>query len=183
VLARRLIAAGIALASAAGIAGCGNEYVNGAGVYSNTSTTPPAAQTATTPALVEPEPVQSTDAGGTESSEVGKISAAQRLAVRQASAAARRFLAGYLPYSYGRRPATLIRGASAQLRRTLVRDAPRVPLALQKKARPRLRGLQLSGISGQQVIMLARIDDGQSRYAALLTVQRQGQRWAVSQVQ
>jgi hypothetical protein len=183
VLARRLIAVGMALASVSAIAGCGNEYVDGAGVYSSTSTTPLPAQTATTPGQVEPEPVQSTDAGGTESSEVGQISAAQRRAVRQASVAARRFLAGYLPYSYGRRPATLIRSASAQLRRTLERDTPRVPLALQKKARPRLRGLQLSGITGQQVIMLARIDDGQSRYAALITVQRQGQRWAVSQVQ
>jgi hypothetical protein len=30
--------------------------------------------------------------------------------------------------------------------------------------------------------MLARIDDGQSRYAALLTVQGQGHRWTVTQV-
>jgi hypothetical protein len=183
VLARRLTAVAIALASAAGIAGCGDEYTKGAGVYSTTSTTPAVATTTTTPTLVEPEPVQTTDAGGTESSEVGKISAAQRRDVREASAAARSFLDGYLPYSYGRRPATLIRSVSAQLRRTLARDAPRVPLDLQKKARPRLRGLQLSGITGRQVIMLARIDDGQSRYAALITVQRQGHRWAVSRVQ
>jgi hypothetical protein len=177
--ARRLTAVVMALASAAGIAGCGDEYVRGAGVYSATSTTP-TVQTATMPAVVEP--VQSTDAGGTESSEVGRLSAAQRRAVREASAAARRFLTGYLPYSYGRASATTIRSVAPTLQRTLARDTPRVPLALRAKARPRLRGLQLSGITGRRVIMLARIDDGQSRYAALLTVQRRGHKWAVSQV-
>ena len=95
---------------------------------------------------------------------------------------ARRFLAGYLPYSYGRRPPRTIRGLTPDLRRDLVRHTPRVPPALADKARPRLTGLTLSGIDGRQVILLARIDDGRSRYAALLTVQRQGQRWAVSQV-
>jgi hypothetical protein len=57
-----------------------------------------------------------------------------------------------------------------------------VPPALAEKARPRLRGLELSGVAGGRVILLARIDDGQSRYAALLTVQRRGTSWAVSQV-
>jgi hypothetical protein len=174
-----LIALTMALAGTAAIAGCGDEYVRGAGVYSTTSPTP-AAATVTSPQAVAP--VQTTDAGGTESSELGRISASQRRAVRQASAAARRFLAGYLPYSYGRGSAEKIRFVSASLRRTLARQAPRVPPALQAKARPRLKDLRLSGIAGRQVIMLARIDDGQSRYAALLTVQRRGQRWAVSQV-
>jgi hypothetical protein len=44
-----------------------------------------------------------------------------------------------------------------------------------------LLGLTLSGIADDRVILVARIDDGQSRYAALVTV-RQGQEWAVSQV-
>jgi hypothetical protein len=103
--------------------------------------------------------------------------------VREASEAARRFLAGYLPYSYGRRPASSISSVTADLRRELVRHTPRVPPALAAKARPRLEGKpRLSGIAADQVILLARIDDGQSRYAALLTVQRRGHRWAVSQV-
>ena len=176
---RRLIAAMMALTGVAGLAGCGDEYVKGAGVYSATSTTP-AIQTPTSTTPVEP--AQTTDAGGTEGSEAGTISPAQRLAVREASTAARRFLAGYLPYSYGRQAATRIRSVAPELRRTLARQAPRVPPALQAKARPRLQGLTLSGIAGHQVIMLARIDDGQSRYAALLTVQGQGHRWAVTQV-
>jgi hypothetical protein len=58
-----------------------------------------------------------------------------------------------------------------------------VPPSLAAKARPRVVGrLQVSGISGGRVILLARIDDGQSRYAALLTVQRRDGQWAVSQV-
>jgi hypothetical protein len=176
-----LIAVAMAVASTTAMAGCGDEYVRGAGVYTNTSTTTTPAVTATSPDAVAP--VQTTDAGGTESSEVGSISASQRRAVRAASRAARRFLAGYLPYSYGRRPAAKIRYVSASLRRTLERQAPRVPPALQAKARPRLQDLRLSGTAGGRVILLARIDDGQSRYAALVTVQRRGQRWAVSRVQ
>lgn len=177
--ARRLIVVVMALASTSAVAACGDEYVRGAGVYSNTTSTP-GAQTATTPGAIAP--AQSTDAEGTESSEVGRVSAAQRRDVREASKAARRFLAGYLPYSYGRRPARAIRSVSPALRGELERQTPRVPPALAAKARPRLEGLTLSGIAGRRVILLARIDDGQSRYAALLTVQRQGQRWAVSQV-
>ena len=177
--ARRLIVVVTALVGTAAIAGCGDEYVRGAGVYSNTTSTP-AVQTVTTPGAIAP--AQSTDDSGTESTEVGRISAAQRRDVRAASAVARRFLAGYLPYSYGRRPPRTIRGLTPDLRRDLVRHTPRVPPALADKARPRLTGLTLSGIDGRQVILLARIDDGRSRYAALLTVQRQGQRWAVSQV-
>jgi hypothetical protein len=95
---------------------------------------------------------------------------------------ARRFLAGYLPYSYGRRPASSIKAVTPALRRDLVRHTPRVPPALAEKARPQLLGLTLSGIADDRVILVARIDDGQSRYAALVTVRRQGQEWAVSQV-
>jgi len=177
--ARRLIVVAMALAGTSAIAACGDEYVRGAGVYSNTTSTP-TVQTATTPGAVAPS--QSTDASGTESSEVGEISAAQRRDVREASVAARRFLEGYLPYSYGRRPAREIRSLTPALRRDLVRHTPRVPPTLADKARPRLTGLTLSGIDAERVILLARVDDGRSRYAALLTVQRQGQRWAVSQV-
>lgn len=179
-VARRLTCALIALASAAGIGACGDEYVRGAGVYSATTTVPAEQATIPTPA----EPVQTTDAGGTEGVEAPKLTAAQQRAVREASAAARSFLAGYLPYSYGRRDAAAIRSVSPSLRSTLARNAPRVPPALAEKARPRVLGrLEVSGITGRErVMLLARIDDGQSRYAALLTVQRLGQRWAVDEV-
>jgi hypothetical protein len=179
VVARGLTVAVIALASAAGIGGCGDEYSRGAGVYSDTTTTATGATTTATTAA----PLQTTDSGGRESSETGRLNAAQQQAVRGASVAARRFLAGYLPYSYGRAKADAIRSATPALSSTLARNAPRVPPALAAKARPRLLGSpQVSGISGGRVILTVRIDDGQSRYVALLTVQRRGSQWVVSQV-
>ena len=179
-VARHLTVAVIALAGAAWIGGCGDEYVKGAGVYSNTSTAP---VTGTTTNASPAAPLQTTDSGGTENSESARISAGQRRDARAASAAARRFLDGYLPYSYGRGKADAISDATPALRSTLARNAPRVPPALAAKARPRIVGNpQVSGIAGGRVILLARIDDGQSRYVALLTVQRRGRQWAVSQV-
>jgi hypothetical protein len=176
-VARRLIVAVTALATGAGLGACGDEYVKGAGVYSTATTTP--ATITTAPGA----PAQSTDAGGTESSERGRLTAADRRAVREAERAARSFLAGYLPYSYGRQDARRIRSVTPSLRSALIRQAPRVPPALAEKARPRLKDLDVSGIADRdRVILLAHIDDGQSRYAALLTVQRRGSQWAVSQV-
>jgi len=180
-VAHRLTAAAIALASAAGIGACGDEYTRGAGVYSNTTTTTTTVPAATTP-TVPGAPLQTTDSGGTESSERGQISAAKQRDVRAAMTAARQFLAGYLPYSYGKRDARSIRSVTPALRSVLARQAPRVPPALAAKARPRLTSLKYSGIDGQRVILLAHIDDGQSRYVALLTAQRRGNQWAVSQV-
>jgi hypothetical protein len=181
VVARRLTTALIVLTSAVGLGACGDEYVRGAGVYSTTTTVP--AQPATTPTPTPGAPVQTTDSGGTENTESERLTATQRRAVRGASTAARSFLDGYLPYSYGKRDARSIRSVSPDLRSTLVRQAPRVPPALAAKARPRLTRLDVSGIDDQgRVMLLAHIDDGQGRYAALLTLQRRGQRWAVAQV-
>jgi hypothetical protein len=177
-VAHRLTAVAIALASAAGLVACGDEYTRGAGVYSNTTTTPVPTTTIPAPG----PPLQTTDSGGTESDERGQVSASKQRDVRAAMTAGRRFLAGYLPYSYGQRNASSIRSVAPALRSVLARQAPRVPPALAAKARPRLTSLKYSGIDGQRVILLAHIDDGQSRYVALLTVRRQGKQWAVSQV-
>jgi hypothetical protein len=179
-VARRLTVAAIVLASAAGLGACGDEYTKGAGVYGDTTTT--AVQTGTT-STVPGAPAQTTDAGGTENSEAGGLSASQRSAVRAAKAAARQFLAGYLPYSYGRRDAQAIRSVTPALQRTLARNAPRVPPALAAKARPRVKALGVSGVTDDRhIILMAQIDDGQSSYVALLTLERQGSRWTVSQV-
>jgi hypothetical protein len=177
-VARRLTVAAIVLASAGGVGACGDEYQNGAGVYTDTTTT--ADQTTST---LSAAPVQTTDDAGTESSESGRLSTVQRRAVREASTAGRRFLAGYLPYSYGRRDAAAIRSVTPALQHELDSNAPRVPPELAAKARPRVKRLQVSGIAdARHVILMAHIDDGQSSYVALLTLQRQGRRWAVSQV-
>jgi hypothetical protein len=180
-----LITAVIALAGTAGIGACGDEYVRGAGVYTAPTTTTTTTTTAPAPAAGLPPvaPAQTTDAGGTEGSESPRLTATQERAVRGASRAARRFLSGYLPYSYGRRDARTIRSAAPSLRSALARQAPRVPPALAERARPRLERLQVSGIAAAgRVILLAHIDDGQSSYVALLTVRRRGDRWAVGQV-
>jgi hypothetical protein len=146
----------------------------------STVTTPTAPTTTTG---VPGPPAQTTDDGGTESEETARLTAAQNRVVRDAKTAARQFLAGYLPYSYGRRDARTIRSVSPSLRNALVRQAPRVPPALAEKARPRLLRLDASGIpTARQLTLLAHIDDGESRYVALLTLQRRGDRWVVSQV-
>jgi pyruvate/2-oxoglutarate dehydrogenase complex dihydrolipoamide acyltransferase (E2) component len=78
--------------------------------------------------------------------------------VRQAKRVARRFLAGYLRYSYGRGGASSIEGASTELRERLAEARPRVPAA-QRRRRPRVVLLQTEGAS-----VTALVDDGAQRY-------------------
>lgn len=113
------------------------------------------------------------------------LSPLQRDAQRRAERAARVFLRTYLPYSYGQRPGSAIRAATASLRRELARQPPRVSPALAQSARPRVRSLRATGVTRTRVYVLAQIDDGQRRgiYATLLTLQRHGSRWLVSEVQ
>ena len=54
---------------------------------------------------------------------------------RAAAAAARVFLEGYLPYSYGRAQARRIRAAATSLLRELEASPPRVPASV-ARARP-----------------------------------------------
>lgn len=89
-------------------------------------------------------------------------------AVRQQ---ARRFLAGYLPYLYGRRPrsARWLEGAGWQLRRRLAAERPRVAPAARRR-RPRavaLKGEQAPSGGWQ---LRARIADGRSGYQLTLLV-------------
>ena len=177
------IAAIAALAGAVALAACGENYdKGGAGVY---TATPAASAPATrTGSPTTPEPVQT--AGGEsadESAEAQPLDAAQRRMVSEASSAARVFLAGYLPYSYGQADAARIRSVSSELRDELQRNPPRVPPAKATQARPRVRRLELSGVDTGRVILLAQIDDGESRYATLVTVNRRDERWIVTEVQ
>ncbi|MGH2941627.1 MAG: hypothetical protein ACRDLN_02465 [Solirubrobacteraceae bacterium] len=109
----------------------------------------------------------------------------QRDAQRRAERAARAFLRTYLPYSYGQRPGSAIRAATASLRRELARQPPRVSPALAQSARPRVRSLRATGVTRTRVYVLAQIDDGQRRgiYATTLTVRLDAGRWLVSEVQ
>src|SRR4051794_33993135 len=74
---------------------------------------------------------------------VGGRSSQERAALK----VARRFLAGYLPYSYGQAPASGIQGAARPLARTLRRQPPRVAASERGRA-PRLGGLEVASING-----------------------------------
>ena len=180
----RLALALLAVAAATA-AGCGEAYERGdAGVF----TLPPRATTVPAP-VPGPAPAavaagsQRTDASGTESAEAPPATAVQRRAAAAASHAARVFLRGYLPYSYGKAPAAAIDAVGAALRAELASRPPRVPAALARRARPRLERLQLSSAGARAVYLLAHIDDGAAAYVALLTVRRAGARWLVTGVQ
>lgn len=163
-------------------AGCGEAYERGdVGVF-----TLPARTTVPAPAPVSAGDAagsQRTDASGTESAEAPPATPAQQRAAAAASRAARVFLRGYLPYSYGQAPAAAIHAAAASLRAELAARPPRVPAALARRARPRLTRLQLSSARATAVYLLAHIDDGAAAYVALLTVKRAGARWIVTGVQ
>ena len=99
---------------------------------------------------------------------------------RAAMQAARRFLAGYLPYSYGRGPAGRIEAAAAPLATMLRRQPPRVPAA-DRQLRPRLVSLDVASSNGDLGFDLAAVvDDGRRRYSMILAVRPAGDRWLVT---
>lgn len=171
------------VASVAALAGCGDDYEKGAGVYTATSTATSPSTSATTPAPPATAPVQTSGREGAEGRAHQALTPQQQRAVNGAERAARAFLAGYLPYSYGQGEARELRSVSPPLREELERNPPRVPPGKADQARPRLRGLGASGTAADRVILLAQVADRQSRYAVLLTVQRRDDRWIVTQVQ
>lgn len=105
-----------------------------------------------------------------------RVAPEERVALR----AARQFLAGYLPYSYGRGPASRIAAAAPPLREQLRRAPPRVP-AEDRTLEPRVVGLELASSNGDLGIDLtADIDDGRRRYSLTIAVRPAGDRWLVT---
>jgi hypothetical protein len=94
--------------------------------------------------------------------------------VVRAKRAARRFLAGYLAYSYGRGRASEIENAGADLRRRLSRDPPRVPRR-EARRRPRVVLLHADGVGR----MLALVSDGARRYTVALELAHGASGWRV----
>jgi hypothetical protein len=166
---RPLIAIIGTVACASGLWACGDGYVTGQ---------------ATIPAITQPQttanraPAQSTDVGGREGTEAAKLTPTQQQAIRGAERAARRFLRGYLPYSYGR--PNEMRAATPELLQVLKDQRPRVP-ADQQDAKPRLLSLRTLGVTGTGVLLRARVADP-SRYVVDLTLVRRGDTWLVSEV-
>jgi hypothetical protein len=101
---------------------------------------------------------------------------------RAAAAAARAFLEGYLPYSYGRTQAQRIRAAAIRLLRELEASPPRVPGSV-ARARPQLVSVHAEAATGgSDVDVVAVIDDGVRRYRIPLAVRDTGRRWVVNAV-
>jgi hypothetical protein len=101
---------------------------------------------------------------------------------RAATAAARTFLGGYLPYSYGQSDARQIRAAARRLLRDLQASPPRVPATV-AKARPRLVSVRAQAATGDlDFDVLAVVDDGERRYRIPLAVRHAGRRWVVTAV-
>jgi hypothetical protein len=98
---------------------------------------------------------------------------------RAAAAAARAFLEGYLPYSYGRAQAKRIRAAATSLLRELEASPPRVPASVDR-ARPRLISVRAEAATGgSNIDVVAVVEDGQRRYRIPLAVRDTGRRWIV----
>jgi hypothetical protein len=101
---------------------------------------------------------------------------------RAAAAAARAFLEGYLPYSYGRADAERIRAAAIPLLRELEASPPRVPASV-TDARPQLVSVHAEAASGgSDVDVVAVVEDGRRRYRVPLAVRDIGRRWVVTAV-
>lgn len=115
---------------------------------------------------------EGTPAPGTEAS---------RADVAAAKRAARRFLAGYLPYSYGRGRASRIRAATARLRRQLARQRPRVP-ATERHRHTRVVLLQSDAVSPDRGRLLALVRDGKRRYSLTVELTRRGGHWRVARI-
>ena len=132
--------------------------------------TSPSPGTAVTVAPVETPNAPRSPAAGTPVSRHG-VEAAKR--------AARRFLADYLPYTYGRRRARSIRRATARLRRRLATQRPRVPAAVRRR-HPRVLLVQAEDVSPTHAAVTALVSDGDHRYTVELELHRARSGWTVT---
>jgi hypothetical protein len=113
-------------------------------------------------------------------SEEGDSSAARAASPADVAAgkrAARAFLAGYLPYTYGH--AVRLRAAAAALRRTLRSQPPRVPAA-ERRRHARVVALQSDGVSRRHASVTALVDDGARRYSVTLELAHRSAGWIVT---
>jgi hypothetical protein len=103
-------------------------------------------------------------------------------AMRQARQVAARFLAGYLPFAYGRGSAVAIRGITPALGRELLRQRAQLT-PVERRRRPWIESLQTIGTTPAFVVATAVIDDGGvTTYRLRFALQREADRWAVSSV-
>lgn len=104
------------------------------------------------------------------------------LEVREAKTTARRFLRGYLPYSYGKGSAGSILGASDELLEELGDEPPHAPLAAERGGDAKVTALQAEEAEPGNISVLAFVEDSERDYALSLTLERVGRAWRVSRV-
>lgn len=100
----------------------------------------------------------------------------------QAIGAARRFLGGYLPYSYGLGAARAIHAATPRLRARLARELVRRPPA-GAPTHPRVVTLTAQAVASREGMVLATVSDSTAeRYPLRLTLRRD-RAWRVRDVE
>jgi len=104
------------------------------------------------------------------------------LEVRRAKATGRRFLRGYLPYSYGRGSADEIRSATDELLAELAERPPHVPLTVEAARRAKVTAVQAEAAEDGEISVLAFVEDSERDYALSLALERVGTTWRVSRV-
>ena len=92
------------------------------------------------------------------------------------------FLAGYLPFAYGRASAVPVRAVTPALARQLRRDRAQVT-PVERRRRPRVFSLTALGRASGVVVATALIGDGGiTSYAVRITLREARAGWLVSRV-
>lgn len=105
------------------------------------------------------------------------LSSAER---REAAAAVRRFLSGYLPYLYGRGPAGRVAPVTPSVARTLRSGSARVTPA-QRRRHPRVAALRVTGQTERSALATVQVTDGgPAPYQLTLTVEHRDGRWTIA---
>ncbi len=149
----------------AGLTGCGNDA----------PTTPARAPTV---AGDEGRPLGNSTAPAPQSS---LPSGGTTRAIRGARAAARRFLPGYLRFTYDQGDADAIDQLTPGLRDELARSAPRVP-ATRRALMAKVTGTQTELVTADRIEFLVAIDDGQTRYGITVAMLLTGDEWLAAAV-
>ena len=168
-------AAAVILISATALALLSSPHTTSTGTTTTataTSAQPPPAAAATQPGESLVRPSEEGHATGLVGKK-GQIDAAKR--------AARRFLGGYLPYTYGQRTAADVPAATSGLRQQLKAQAPRVPPG-ERHRHARVVALQANGAGPVRAAMIALVDDGAHRYTVSLELERRRTGWQVTNV-
>ena len=130
---------------------------------------PPAAEPGSSSAAVSREP---TEEGTRTPVPVSRVD------VATSRRAARRFLAGYLPYTYGRAQAREIRSATPALRRQLAAQRPRVPTP-ERRRTPHVVVLQSDSVGHEHAEFVALVTDGTRRYTVAIALKRTRAGWQI----